>query len=137
LAIAASLGLLLVPVGTRAQSRQPEFAESGGIDLSTAPTVATCEQSAPTVFVGRVLGPGGAPASGAVVVTSAGGQAVTNAEGCFSVEVDLPAEAERVRVTAAMGSRKGSLVGSVQVSGLARWGTTPAGTLVLEQAASC
>jgi len=93
--------------------------------------------SARTVLVGRVLGPDGTPAAGAVVVTSAGGRAVTDAAGAFSLEVEVPVDAESVRVTAVMGSGTGSLVGSAQVGGLAPWGTTPAGTLGLEQAATC
>ena len=95
------------------------------------------QESAPTVFVGRVLGPDGAPASGAVVVTSAGGQVVTDAQGSFCLEVDVSAAAQSVRVTAVTGSGTGSLAGSAQVGGLARWGTTSAGTLVLAQASDC
>jgi hypothetical protein len=103
----------------------------GAINEVTTPEVAA------TVIVGQVIGPDGAPAAGAVVVSSAGGQAVTDAEGAFSLEVEVPVGADSVRVTAVMGSGTGSLVGSVQVGGLTAWGATSAGTLVLEQAATC
>ncbi len=90
-----------------------------------------------TVLVGRVVDPDGMPATGATVVTSAGGQAVTNAAGDFRLEVEVPAEAAIVRVTAVMGAGTGSLVGSASVGELQRFGTTAAGTLMLEQGASC
>src|SRR5262245_38675405 len=44
-------------------------------------------QSLPFVLEGLVLEPDGAPAVGAVVVTSAGGQAVTDADGAYRLEV--------------------------------------------------
>ena len=124
----AAFGLLALP-GLAAQT-QPASGEYAMPEHAIP-------ESAPTVFVGRVLAPDGAPAAGAVVVTTAGGRAVTDAEGSFSLEVGLPLEAESVRVTAVLGSGTGSLVGSALVAGLAHWGTTAAGTVVLEQASSC
>jgi hypothetical protein len=52
------------------------------------------------VLEGSVLEPSGAPAAGAVVVSSAGGKAVTDRTGAFRLEVRVPLEAESVEVTA-------------------------------------
>ena len=49
--------------------------------------------SVPTALVGRVLGPDGEPVQGAVVVTSAGGQAVTDARGAYRLAVEMPLDA--------------------------------------------
>jgi hypothetical protein len=133
------LSLLTLQGSVRGQNVAP-----GELDASLrvmhadgAIDAATTVESARTVFVGRVIEPDGTPAVGAVVVTSAGGQAVTDAQGAFSLEVDLPADAKSVRVTAAMGSGTGSLVGGAQVGGLTGWGMTSAGTLILEGAGTC
>src|SRR5262245_44916619 len=67
-------------------------------------------QAESTVLRGRVLLPDGNPAAGAVVVASAGGQAVTDASGEFSLEVALPPDAEGVQLTAALGSGSGSML---------------------------
>jgi len=105
----------------------------GQLDAHTA----SAAEPARAIVVGRVLGPDEAPAVGAVVVTSAGGQAVTDSEGAFSLELELSADAGSLRVTAVMGSGAGSLVGSAPVVGLMRGATTSAGTLLLEQASDC
>jgi len=55
---------------------------------------------APIVLDGFVLAPDGAPAQGAVVVSSEGGHAVTDAAGRYRLEVALPHDVERVRITA-------------------------------------
>ena len=95
------------------------------------------ESSAPTLIVGHVLGPQGAPIAGAVVVTSLGGQTVTDAAGAFSLELVLPADAAGLRVTAVAGSGSASLVGSVSVPSPERGGATDVGTLTLAQSADC
>jgi hypothetical protein len=92
----------------------------------------------PTVFVGRVLTPDGRPACNAVVVSSAGGQAVTGADGRFELAVDVPHAAACVDVTASVdvpGDRS-DLVASARIlpASLAR--TTSVGRLVLASA-SC
>jgi hypothetical protein len=87
-----------------------------------------------TVFLGRVLEPGGAPAVGAVVVSSAGGKAVTDGAGEFALEVDLAPDIERVMLTAAGA---GSRSAGAAVAALARGGSTPAGTLQLKLGAGC
>jgi len=91
----------------------------------------------PTLITGSVLGPDGAPVEGAVVVTSAGGQAVTDELGAFSLGLALPAGVAGLRVTAVAGSGATSLVGRVPVRSPARGGTTDAGALVLAQSADC
>ena len=50
---------------------------------------------------GLVLAPCGAPAEGAVVVSSAGGQAVTDADGKYRLEVQLAPDANSLQVSAA------------------------------------
>ena len=52
------------------------------------------------VFEGFVLDPDGAPAEGAVVVSSAGGKAVADWTGHYRLEVRVPFLAESVQVTA-------------------------------------
>ena len=47
-----------------------------------------------------MIEPGGAPAEGAVVVSSAGGQAVTGQDGRYRLEVLLPVDSESVEITA-------------------------------------
>src|SRR5262245_18447946 len=90
------------------------------------------------VFTGRAVLPGGAPAAGAVVVTSAGGQAVAGANGDFELAVELAPDVGSVRVTAvAAPSGAGSLVGSISVAPLARQGATPVGRIALAAASSC
>jgi hypothetical protein len=109
---------------------------AGGDDVVAAQAAAGAADTGPTLIVGRVLDPHGAPVAGAVVVTSLGGQAATDAAGAFSVELALPPGATGLRVTAVAGSGTASLVGSVQISP-ARDGATDAGTLVLAQSADC
>jgi len=52
--------------------------------------------SAPVVLEGFVLEPDGAPAEGAVVVSSAGGRAVADRNGSYRLEVCFPGEAESI-----------------------------------------
>jgi len=90
------------------------------------------------VFEGVVLAPGGTPAEGAVVVSSAGGQAVADAAGGFHLEVEVPFDATNVRVTA-VGKAGGNLVASVSVdlSGTPPATPTPVGPLRLARGATC
>src|SRR5262245_8038728 len=57
-------------------------------------------ESRTAILIGRVVGPDGAPVAGAVVVTSAGGQAVTDARGAWGLEVQVSLDAVSVQVTA-------------------------------------
>src|SRR5262245_37262402 len=67
------------------------------------------------VLEGFVLGPDGNSAEGMVVVSSAGGRAVTDAAGNYRFEVAAPSEATSVQVTA-VSSAGGSQVSSVCVA---------------------
>jgi hypothetical protein len=73
----------------------------------------------PVVMAGRVLAPDGAPAEGVVVVSSAGGKAVTDRNGAYQLEVEVPLEAESVQVTAA-GAGDQNLTASTRVGITAR-----------------
>ena len=53
------------------------------------------------VIEGHVLEPDGRAAEGAVVVTSAGGQALTDARGGFVLDVEVPLDAESLQITVA------------------------------------
>ena len=134
-----ALGLLSLqgPVRGQVDAHGRLGPDSPSVHVGQAGDETSTPVVAPTVFVGRVLGPDGAPAAGAVVVTGAGGQTVTNAAGAFSLEVEVPMDTESVRVTAVLGSGPGSLLGNVQVVGLTPWGATSAGTVIPEQAAAC
>src|SRR6185503_6290703 len=54
------------------------------------------------IVYGNVLMPDGSAAEGAVVVTSAGDEAVVGADGIFTLEVTLPLTAESLEVTAVL-----------------------------------
>jgi len=74
--VVAALALAMLQVAAPGQSRVHERPGSVGDPSPAAPSAATVFS---TVVDGRVLGPDGAPAAGAVVVTSAGGQVVSDA----------------------------------------------------------
>jgi hypothetical protein len=57
--------------------------------------------TAPLVFEGFVLEADGSPAVGAVVVSSAGGRAVTGPDGRYRLEARVPLDAHEVEITAA------------------------------------
>src|SRR5262245_52644964 len=63
---------------------------------------------------GLVLTPDGSPVEGAVVVSSAGGKAVTDVAGRYRLDVEVPPDATSVQVTA-LGKAGGSLVASTNV----------------------
>ena len=91
------------------------------------------------VFVGRVLGQACRGVRGAVVVTSAGGQALTAADGSFELKVDVPLDAECVDVTAVADGdvARGSLLASARVVPPSLSPITYVGTLVLTPISSC
>lgn len=64
---------------------------------------------------GTVHLPGGTPAVGAVVVSTAGGQAITDEHGEYRLETRVAREAKRLQVTA-VGGTGGKLVASTQVT---------------------
>ena len=84
----------------------------------------------PRVFEGFVLESEGAPAQGAVVVSSAGGKAVTDVSGSFRLAVSVPLAAESVQVTA-VGQGVKSLTATASVSISAASGPLWVGPLLL------
>src|SRR5262245_61988755 len=85
---------------------------------------------------GFVLSPDGSPAEGAVVVSSAGGRAVTNVAGNYRLEVEVPLEATSLQVTAVGGAR-GTQLASASVAVNGRMSTTRVDPLQLALDASC
>jgi hypothetical protein len=96
--------------------------------IADAPTL-------PVVLVGIVLEPSGAPAAGAVVVSSAGGKAVTGFDGRYRLEVQVPVDAESLQITAVADQNGGSLRVSTSI-GLSP-SSTPVEPLVLAPGTSC
>src|SRR5262245_28757777 len=90
----------------------------------------------PFVFEGFVLDPDGAPAEGAVVVSSAGGKVVVDESGAYRLEVLVPLDAERVQLTA-IGRGGRNLLASSSVGVSAASGSAQVGTLSLAQGGSC
>ena len=62
--------------------------------------VASSTSLVPIVFEGFVLEPDGAPAEGAVVVSSAGGRAVVDRNGRYRLDARVPFDARSVQITA-------------------------------------
>lgn len=93
------LGSVVLGEATPGQSR-PRIERDARIERAPSP--------ATVAFEGFVLGPDGGPAAGAVVVSSAGGKAVTELDGHYRLAAAVPLEAESVQITAAAGGN-GSL----------------------------
>jgi hypothetical protein len=108
-------------------------AQSPGPDASEP--LAPAER-VPVVLQGFVLDPQGRPAEGAVVVSSAGGQAVTDAAGGYRLEVDVPAEATCVQITA-FDRAKNDLVASTTVGLSTGKGTLRVPPLPLTLGSAC
>ncbi len=127
----AFVGLLVLGRLTRAQGL-PSLEPAPGIEEVDD---ATLRQ----VVTGRVCLPDGSPAAGAVVVTSAGGQAITSADGSFTLEVELPLDFESLEVTAVADDRTGfrSLVANTRLVPAALTSTTSVGSLALTLAPNC
>src|SRR5262245_60159481 len=100
------------------------FAFAGTARAQRVPTPASVRPGAGVpvrgsiVFDGFVLDPDGAPAEGAVVVTSAGGRAVTDVRGHYRLDVEVPRGAESVEVSA-VGAGEADLAASTSVQLLA------------------
>src|SRR5262245_47584000 len=90
----------------------------------------------PVTLEGFVLGPDGSPAEGAVVVSSAGGRAVTDVAGSYRLEVELPPEATSVQVTA-VGRTGANLVASARVALGAASSTNRVDPLALSLGSGC
>ena len=87
-------------------------------------------------FEGFVLAPDGTPAEGAVVVSSAGGQAITDAGGSFRLEAQVTVEAVSVQITA-VGRAGRNLSASKRVPLPAAPGPVRVGSLLLAQGGTC
>jgi hypothetical protein len=88
------------------------------------------------VLDGIVFGPDGAPAVGAVVVSSAGGRAVTAVDGSYRFEVEVPIESQSLHVTA-VGAGNWSLLATASVGLTAAPAITRVGPLVLALSGGC
>jgi HYR domain-containing protein len=108
--------------------------------LGSAQQLAPGDALGSLVLEGFVLEPDGDPAPGAVVVSSAGGKAVTDAAGSYRLELAWPGEAASVQVTA-VGSRGTNTLASATVAcGTVALGTAGAlrlDPLRLTQGSSC
>ena len=71
---------------------------------------------------GRILLHEGKPCRGAVVTSSAGGRALTDADGRYTLSIDVPADAHRVQVIA-VGGHGGAMSASTEVELLAGSGS--------------
>ena len=94
------------------------------------------ESTVAVAFEGVVYDPSGAPAEGAVVVSSAGGQAVADRSGAYRLEALVPVEAESVQITA-VGRAGRNLLASTRVPLLAPSGPMRVGPLLLAQGGTC
>ena len=88
------------------------------------------------VLEGFVLASDGAPAKGAVVVSSAGGRAVTDAAGNYQLRVDVPQEATSVQITV-LGCSGGNLSASTSVAVRTGIGAAPVSPLQLVGGGLC
>src|SRR5688572_10786531 len=107
----------------------PGFAASASAQDAGAP-------ARRTVIAGRVLAPDGAPAAGAIVRTSAGGETLAGPRGRFALEIELPLDADDVEVTA-LGPGAANLVASARVVPSDGARTTWVGALALAPSDDC
>jgi len=127
--LAASAAAVLGDAASAQEWRPIEPAERVSLESDSDAGVAF-------VLAGFVLGPDGNPAEGAVVVSSAGGRAITDAAGAYRLEVEVPSEATSVQVTA-VSSAEGTLVASSSVALAGAVLTLPVDPLQLARADSC
>jgi len=88
------------------------------------------------VLEGLVLGSAGSPAAGAVVVSSAGGQTISQGDGSYRLELELPLDAESVQVTVVGAGGSGGAA-SVRVGLPASSGLVRVEPLVLARMTAC
>jgi hypothetical protein len=98
--------------------------------------VPEAEARVPFVFEGFVFTAEGTPAEGALVVASAGGKAVVDRSGFYSLEAQVPLGVECVQVTAT-GSDGQRIVASVGVDLSATRGHVRVDPLTLAQLSAC
>jgi hypothetical protein len=94
-------------------------------------------QTVTTRLSGTLVDPRGSPLARAVVVSSAGGQAISGADGSFRLSVMLAPSASSLRVTAASGSGQDALLASAEVVTPAAGGTLEIGTLHASLTSGC
>ena len=126
---AAGLGMILAiggPVSAQGDPDAGRLSEPERTESAGSPVQAVLE--------GLVLLPDGAPAEGAVVVSSAGGKAVVDARGSYRLELELPRDVERVQVTA-VGAGGRNLAASTSVA--AASGVAWVNPLTLAVGATC
>jgi trimeric autotransporter adhesin len=89
------------------------------------------------VLEGTVAGPDGSPGAGAVVVSSAGGQAVAGLDGSFRLALALASGADELRVTAVRTVGVRTEVASLAVDPTRAGGRLVLGVLTLSAAGTC
>ena len=132
--VASSLWIALIASSSAALA-QDALPFDPGADRERNASESSADQVAYT-FEGFVVEPDWTSAEGAIVVTSAGGQAVTDVNGSFRITVEVPVEAETVQLTA-VGLNGKNLVASLPVQVDARFELVHLGTLVLAHASTC
>jgi hypothetical protein len=110
---------------------------SSGPLIDHPPAEVSAGRSAPVVLEGRVVSDGAVPAAGAVVVSSAGGQAVTESDGRFRLSINLPDNAQSVQVTAVANGNASDKVATTRVSDLSAGVTAHVDLLILQQSSGC
>jgi len=94
-------------------------------------------EGAAALVTGRVQRPDGTAASGAVVVSSLGGKAVTAPDGRFELALEVPPDAPAFHVTAVATLRGASHTATILVQSGSRGAPIDAGTVVLAASAGC
>src|SRR5262245_9268091 len=120
----ASMAALLLGRSSSAQGAPPVERDAD------AARIEQVDDSLPIVLEGFVLTPDGTPAEGAVVVSSAGGQAIADQDGHYRLEVGVSIDAQSLQVTAAGRGGK-SLLASTSVALSAALGSVYVGPLAL------
>ena len=105
--------------------------------LSSGAAAAPPMQRSRAELFGQVLGEDGGPLAGAVVVTSAGGRALSGVDGTFRLELQLAAPAPTLRVTAVHGSGSQSQAGSRLLADVQPDVSTGVGTIAMQVGAGC
>ena len=103
--------------------------------VRSAPEIEALEPSA-IVCEGVVLDPDGAPAEGALVMSSAGGKSVTNSLGRYRLELAVPSGTRNIRISS-VGRVDAKLVASIEVSLSASGENVPVAPLLLARENTC
>mgnify|MGYP001363851805 CR=1 FL=1 len=128
--------VLLSSLGLAQESGQASAVTSTDVPSLGPDAWASESALVPVTFEGFVFEPDGAPAEGAVVVSSAGGKAVADRSGRFRLEARVPLDAESVQVTA-VGRAGRNLVASTSVALNAPLAQAQVGPLLLSQGGTC